>query len=149
MHMKIVIDTNVFVNFFRSSSRNSASVCVVKDVLINTSITPLIGNALFTEYEDVLSRAELRESSVYTMDEVAEIMDAYYSRCLWKNIRYIWRPNLRDEGDNHLLDLAVSGNARYIITNNVRDLNSGDLKFSIKVVSPSDYLSEVKQYGDN
>jgi hypothetical protein len=30
-----------------------------------------------------------------------------------------WRPNLRDEGDNHLVELAIAGGAEAIVTYNV------------------------------
>ena len=36
---------------------------------------------------------------------------------------------MRDEADNHVVDLAIAGNAEYIITQNIRDFASMDLKF--------------------
>ena len=50
---------------------------------------------------------------------------------------YSWRPNLRDEGDNHLIELAVAGGADMIVTNSVRDFRGAELRFgSIRVVEP-------------
>jgi predicted nucleic acid-binding protein len=42
----------------------------------------------------------------------------------WAKIYYSWRPNFRVEGDNHLIELAVAGNARVITTNNLKDFRS-------------------------
>lgn len=33
----------------------------------------------------------------------------------WVSIYYGWRPNLSDEGGNHLIELAIAGNARTIV----------------------------------
>ena len=53
---------------------------------------------------------------------------------------YLWRPNLKDEADNHLIDLAVASNAEFIISRNIKDLYSGDLKFNFKPVIPEEFL---------
>jgi hypothetical protein len=36
---------------------------------------------------------------------------------------FLWRPNLPDEADNHVIELAVAGGASAVVTNNVRDLH--------------------------
>ena len=51
-------------------------------------------------------------------DDRAALVDAVLAACLWINIAFLWRPNLPDESDNHLIELAVAGNAEWIITNN-------------------------------
>jgi predicted nucleic acid-binding protein len=62
----------------------------------------------------------------------------------WTRIYYAWRPNLRDEADNHLIELAVAGQARFIVTRNVRDLRKGELRFpQIAVVTPAQLLKEA------
>ena len=46
-------------------------------------------------------------------------------------------PNLPDEADNHLIELAVAGRAQAIITRNVRDLARGELRFpAIQILQP-------------
>jgi predicted nucleic acid-binding protein len=53
----------------------------------------------------------------------------------------LWRPNLQDEGDNFLVELALAGNANSIITNNIRDLRSAELKFpGMNIVTPEQIL---------
>jgi predicted nucleic acid-binding protein len=39
-----------------------------------------------------------------------------------------WRPNLPDEADNHLVELAVAGRASFVVTRNLRDLTRAELK---------------------
>jgi predicted nucleic acid-binding protein len=51
-----------------------------------------------------------------------------------------WRPNLPDEGDNHILELAVAGGAEIIVTQNTRDFQSGALLFpAIQILHPKDF----------
>lgn len=52
-------------------------------------------------------------------------------------------PNLPDERDDHLMELAVAGNAEYIVTRNLRDVARGELQFtSVRVRSPEQFLKE-------
>ena len=106
---------------------------------------PLIGSALFLEYEDLLARQDLyRKSLLINADERRELFAAFLNVCEWVQVYYLWRPNLRDEGDNHLIELAVAGGASFLATNNLRDLKSGELSFpSIRIVSPKELLEEL------
>ena len=52
-----------------------------------------------------------------------------------------WRPNLPDEADNHLIELAVAAQADAIVTRNLRDVSRGDLKIpSLGVLTPEQCL---------
>ncbi len=44
---------------------------------------------------------------------------------------------------NHLIDLAVASNAEWIVTQNLKDLNSGELKFNFRAISPNDFMERV------
>lgn len=64
---------------------------------------------------------------------IHRLLNAFVSVSEWVEIYYSWRPNLRDEGDNHLIQLAVARNARIVVTNNIRDfqrLTSNKIDFS-------------------
>ena len=60
------------------------------------------------EYEDVLARTELFSQSRLNYEERSELLDIFLSVCEWTRIYYGRRPNLPDEGDNHLVELAVA-----------------------------------------
>ena len=62
----------------------------------------------------------------------------------WVTVYYGWRPNLPDEADNHLIELAIASGADVIITHNIRDINRGELLSSITVQSPADYLETIR-----
>lgn len=73
-----------------------------------------------------------------------QFISSIFSVCEWVQIHYLWRPNLKDEGDNFLIELAVAGNAESIITNNLKDLRNAELQFEgLKVLAPEDYLRGV------
>ena len=83
----------------------------------------------------------LYELDNHTHKEIAELLSALYSRCEWVPIYYLWRPNIADEGDNFLIELALAGNATHIVTNNIRDLKNAELKFpELNIVTPARLL---------
>jgi predicted nucleic acid-binding protein len=47
------------------------------------------------------------------------------------HVYYLWHPNLRDEGDNHVFELAGAGGAEAIVTTNVGDFRSAELRFLV------------------
>jgi predicted nucleic acid-binding protein len=48
---------------------------------------------------------------------------------------------LRDEGDNHLIELAVAGHAKCIVSRNIKDLVTGELLFPrIAILTPEQFL---------
>ena len=101
---------------------------------------PLMGMALFTEYEDLMARDTLFITCLLDADERDKLFNAFLSVCEWKNIYYLWRPNLRDEADNHVVELAISGHAEYIVTYNIRDFKNAQLHFpNLQIVKP-EYL---------
>ena len=137
--MRIVVDTNVFIGACLGAGASNA---VVTQCLTGNAL-PLMGNALFAEYEDVLARSTLFVKSRLSAGERDELFDIFAATCEWIRVYYQWRPNLRDESDNHLIELAVAGNARYIVTRNIRDLASGQLAFPhLKIVTPEQYLKD-------
>jgi predicted nucleic acid-binding protein len=51
---------------------------------------------------------------------------------------------LRDELDNHLVELAVASNAKTIISYNLKDLMSGELRFQWQALTPEQLLRQTK-----
>lgn len=103
-----------------------------------------MGAALLREYEDVLSREVLFNRCRLSSSERGELLDVFLATCRWTRIYFGWRPNLPDEADNHLVELAVAGGASRIVTRNVRHLAASELKFPDIVALPPDrFLREV------
>ena len=61
--------------------------------------------------------------------------------CRWTEVYFAWRPNLPDDADDHLVELAVTGRAAAVVTRYVRDLARGELRFpGIRILPPEPCL---------
>lgn len=135
---RIVLDTNVFTAAILSAT--GANRAVLRACLARKA-SPLMGSALFHEYEDLLARPGLMAKSPLNQTERGQLFDAFLSVCEWVRVYYLWRPNLPDEADNHLVELAVAGGADAIVTNNVRDVQTGELLFQhLQILTPAQFL---------
>ncbi len=132
----VVIDTNVLVSALLGGggmSRRVLRACLAGE------LQPVLGPALLSEYEDVFSRATLWDDALVSQAERDAILDAFLSRCRWVEVFFAWRPNLPDEADNHLLELALAAQAEAIVTKNLRDLTRGELLFpSVQILTPKE-----------
>ena len=139
MTVRIVVDTSVFISTLISS--NGASRELIRQCL-KGKYQPLMGNALFCEYEQVINREEILRSCPLSAEEIQVLTAAFMSICEWTRIYYLWRPNLRDEADNHLIELAVAGNAKIIATNNTKDFKQTQLIFpEVLIKKPSEIIN--------
>ncbi len=138
--MIVVIDTNVFVSAVMS--KNGRSRQIIR-LCLQGSLTPMMGNALFAEFEDVCSRDKLFEPKLISRANRNVLLDAFLASCRWVPIYFLWRPNLQDEADNHVLELAIAGNASCIITSNKRDFMKSELKFpGLNILNPMEFLDK-------
>jgi putative PIN family toxin of toxin-antitoxin system len=138
--MRVVIDTNVFVG---ACMGVGASNAVVRACLEHR-LVPLMGVALLTEFEATLSRDELFARSRLDAAERSMLLDTFLALCEWTRVYFLWRPNLKDESDNHLIELAVAGDADVVVTRNLRDLRGAELRFEpLRILSPEDFLKEL------
>lgn len=137
--MRVVIDTNVIVSAIQQD--DSLSRHLLRLVFLG-HLTPLISNPLFLEYEAVTQRPEIMKNCHFSPVEAEQFLDALFSVAQWIEVYFAWRPNLADEGDNFLIELAVAGNADCIISKNIKDLKRGELLFPhIKIYSPQEFIA--------
>ena len=139
----VVIDTNVFISALNKADTPPRSVL---RLCFKHRLMPLMGMALLTEYEDILERDSLFINCPLNKEERLQFFSDFISLCKWTPIYYLWRPNLIDEADNHLIELAVAGNATHIITGNIKDFKRKELLFpSVKIRTPRDFLNQQKE----
>ena len=135
------MDTNVFIAALLSATGSNRAVL---RACLSGKVTPLMGAALFAEYEDLLARDALLKACPISSAGRRALLEALLSVSTWVKIYYLWRPNLPDETDNHLVELALAGHADAIVTNNVRDLRSGELNFpDLRILTPSQFIKTL------
>ena len=135
---RLIVDTNVLVSAVLSEG--GAARAVLRLCLPGEAV-PLMGQALFAEYEDVFARTDPFVQSSLDRQGRDALLDAFLATCRWTRVSFLWRPNLPDEGDNHLVELAVAGGASAIVTGNERDLARGELRLGPPVLSPAALLA--------
>jgi len=137
---RVVIDTNIIVSALMNA--NGAPRQIIRLALWG-EITPFMGNALLGEYEDVMSREDILAKSILDKDEVRDLLNALYASCEWTSVYFLWRPNLQDEADNHLIELALAGGTNRIISANKRDFKHSDLSFpELSIQTAGEFLDE-------
>jgi putative PIN family toxin of toxin-antitoxin system len=133
----IVIDTNVWVAALRSrrgASHYLFSLLGADHFQVNISVS------LILEYEDAAARC-LRETSLSKQD-VSHILDYVCQVSRHHKIHYLWRPFLKDPGDDLILELAVVAEANFIVTYNLKDF-VGVEHFGIQAITPQFFLKMI------
>jgi predicted nucleic acid-binding protein len=101
---------------------------------------------LILEYEAVLTRPEHLEASGLTSSQVNEVLDALVKVSIPVPLRFLWRPRLKDPADEMVLETAVNGAAKWLVTFNLRHLADAAREFGIRVARPCDALREVRRH---
>jgi len=135
---KVVIDTNVLYAGLYSASDASHQILRMIDA---GRVTPLLSTTLLFEYEDVLRRN--RDILNFSVQDVDDVLDGLCSHAECRLIHFLWRPQLSDPKDDHILELAVAAGGAPIVTHNVKDFK-GASQFAIRVIKPSKFLGELK-----
>jgi putative PIN family toxin of toxin-antitoxin system len=139
--MRIVADTNVIVSAMRSPRGASAALLVAAR---QGSVTLVANVALALEYEATCRLAEHRLASGLDLDEVGIFVDAIIAMAEPVESHFIWRPQLRDPGDELVLEAAVNGHADAIVTFNQRDFGKAPRNFGIELLMPAEALRKIK-----
>ncbi|MGB7297706.1 MAG: putative toxin-antitoxin system toxin component, PIN family [Burkholderiaceae bacterium] len=137
----IVLDTSVLVAALRS--RSGAGNALLREVA-QGQLRLLATPALFFEYEEVLKRPEQRLVTGLTEAEIDRFLGALASACRPVEIRFQWRPQLKDIDDEMVLEAAVNGQADALVTYNVRDFEVAARRFGLRVLLPGHLLMEMR-----
>ena len=134
----VVLDTNVIVAAIRS--RHGASFEVLSKVGTK-AFDIAVSVPLVLEYEDALLR-HLPEIRLNETD-IQDIIDYMCSVALRQEIFFLWRPFLKDPGDDLVLEAAVAADCDIIVTHNLRDF-VGVERFGLRALSPAAFLNELR-----
>ena len=133
-NINVVIDTNVLISALRSKQGASHKLLLL---LADDAFTPNVSVPLFIEYESVAKRTGLL--SGLDSNIINSILDYFLSKSKIRKIFYLWRPFLKDQKDDLVLEVAVESQSEFIITFNTSDF-SGCEKFGVKIVTPYEFM---------
>ena len=137
--LRVVLDTNVLVSAIRS--RKGASFALVS-MLPSDLFEITLSVPLYTEYQDVLTRAE-NITGLNSREDVLKFIRYLAKISYKKEIFFLWRPWLKDPKDDMVLELAVASDCDYIVTFNTRDFKNIDT-FKVEAIEPRVFLEILK-----
>ncbi len=135
-----MLDSSVVVSAFRS--RSGASNMLL-GLVGDGRLVPLATPALFIEYEGVLKRPGQREASGLSLAEVDAALAALATLVEPIEVRFTWRPQLADPGDEMVLDAAVNGQADALVTHNVAHFALAAPRFGLTLLRPGELLERI------
>jgi putative PIN family toxin of toxin-antitoxin system len=134
---QIALDTNVLAAALKS--RNGASFRLLSLVGPSAPFKCKLSVPLVLEYEAALTR-QLGVGDA----RVGHVIDYLCSVSDLREIYFLWRPFLRDPGDDMVLELAVESGADVIVTHNIRDFQQVEERFGIRIVTPGGFLLDLE-----
>jgi putative PIN family toxin of toxin-antitoxin system len=137
----MVLDTDVAVAALRSPGGGSAAlVRAIRQGQGTLLLTP----ALLFEYEASCQLAEHRLVSGLGYEEVEHFLDSLVLLAEPVETHFRWRPQLRDPGDEMVLEAAVNGRAQALVTFNRRDYGEAPRRFGIELLNPGETLRRMR-----
>lgn len=141
LSMRVVLDTGVLVAAMRSESGASRRVLAAG---LKRRFRMLVSVPLLMEYEAVLKRPQHLRVAGLGLREVDRLLDAVAGVSEPVRLSFLWRPQLRDVGDEMLLETVANGRADVLVTFDRRELRGAVRSFGAKVLLPSEFLEELK-----
>lgn len=132
--VRAVLDSNVLVSGLRS--RRGASFQLLN--LVGTErFTTVVTVPLVVEYEHAL--LDPTHELPYGAEEIRRFIDYFCSVSERRTVHFLWRPLLPDACDDMVLEGAVAGRCRCLVTFNVKDF-AGVERFGIRALPPMAFL---------
>ena len=135
---RAVVDTNVL--YAGLYTQSGASYQLLR-LIERGRLVPQLSTTLLFEYEDVLKRNQ----NVLKLSDraVDDVLDGFCLHGECRKIHFLWRPQLLDPKDDHVLELAVAASGVDIVTHNLKDFG-GAGPFGIRIITPAQLLGELK-----
>ncbi|AGF51769.1 slr1327 [Synechocystis sp. PCC 6803] len=138
--IRVVIDTNIWISFLIGKTLQG-----LNQAIIDNQVVILFSDTLFTELMEVLHHPKFKkyfsgtaiQNLIALLNEKVELVEV--------NLHF---DSYRDKKDNFLLDLAVSGNANYLVTgdSDLLTLNPFD---NVEIISYQHFQAIILAMMDN
>jgi putative PIN family toxin of toxin-antitoxin system len=137
----MVLDTDVVIAGLRSPTGASAELLRMAR---RGELTLLISVPLFIEYDAKCLEKEHLEAAGLTTQDVQLFLDALTVIAKPVSIHFTWRPQLTDPADEMVLETAINGQAKALVTFNQRDFGKAQAAFGIELLLPSEALRRLR-----
>ncbi len=142
MKLKLLLDTNVLVSGL--SSRLGASFALLEAVA-QQRVDFVASATLWLEYESVLKRPEIAKMHGFSMANVDDFLNGLARLVNPVKLHFAWRPQLRDPGDEMVLEAAVNDRVDALVTHNLADFEIAKTRFSLNVWTPAKALKQLEK----
>lgn len=141
---RIVIDTNVLLSaLFSNRGKSFKLIELLSTKAIEGKKYNIVSVPLALEFEEVLLRPKNREKYDYfTHEEIRLIVSDIVTISYRTKLHFLWRPFLRDSFDDKVLETAVNGQAKAIITYNTKDFVGVKKYFDIDILTPAELFEK-------
>jgi putative PIN family toxin of toxin-antitoxin system len=139
--MKVVLDTDVVVAALRSPTGASAELLRMAR---HKRFTPVVSVPLVLEYEAVVTRPEHLAASGLSAEDAMAVLDVLVGHSEWTRVYYLYRPWLKDPGDEMVLEAAENSAARAIVTFNKRDFAAIPEYLRLQLWLPREALEKLR-----
>ena len=139
--MRFALDTNVIVAGLRNPTGASRRLLAL---LADEQFEAIASVAMMLEYEAVLKRPKQLTAFNLTTDEIDQFLDGLATLLIPITPFYLWRPQLRDPADEHVLEAAINGRVDAIVTCNVRHVGTAGDRFGVDVYRPNIALQRIR-----
>ena len=97
------------------------------------------------EYEAVCQQAEHRLAAGLTQAQADVFVTAVIAMAEPVETHFLWRPQLRDPGDEMVLEAAVNGRADALVTFNLRDYGQVPGRFGVELLLPRTAIERIRR----
>jgi predicted nucleic acid-binding protein len=134
------MDTDAVVAAMRSPAGASAALLRAARA---GRVTLVASVPLCLQYEAVCSRPEHVAAAGLAPADLTVFLDAVAALAEPVETWFLWRPQLRDPGDELVLEAAVNGRADAIATFNLRDFLPAAPRLGVEVLRPAAALRRI------
>lgn len=141
---RIVIDTNVLLSaLFSNKGKSFKLLELLGKRAVNKDRYNVISVPLALEFEEVLLRPKNQAKYDYfTQEDIRLIISDIVNISHKTKLHFLWRPFLKDSFDDKVLETAINGQAKAIITYNTKDFAGVKKYFGIDILTPAELFDK-------
>lgn len=135
--MKVVLDSNILLIAIGKRSRYKP----IWTAFIDGKYKLIVSDEVVYEYEEILQQHSAPGVAEIMMEILLESPEVIHQQ-----IYYSWNAIIQDPEDNKFFDIAVAGNADYLVTNDAHFNILRQLEFpSVQVIDADVFLKLIDQ----